>query len=132
MKIGQALCRPLLGGHSLQHWLEEDRTPKPACEMELWVQILLICSQVACILSVIALGLYIWASGTVLCWLLEGTHWVNFSGLEHVLLLSNIQGGTGLLLLYHVTFVCFGFGERWPIDGSLDYCTTMHLEQYCQ
>ena len=23
-------------------------------------------------------------------------------------------------------------GERWPMDGSLDYWTTMQLEQHCQ
>ncbi|KAF6130994.1 hypothetical protein HJG60_007915 [Phyllostomus discolor] len=23
-------------------------------------------------------------------------------------------------------------GERWPMDDSLDYCTIMQLEQYCQ
>ena len=50
------------GEHNLQHWLSEDRTPKPACEMKLQVQILLICSQFACILSVTALSLYICAN----------------------------------------------------------------------
>ena len=24
------------------------------------------------------------------------------------------------------------YGERWPMDGSLDYYTIMQLEQYCQ
>ena len=47
------------GGHNLQHQFGKDRTPKPACEKELWIQILFLCSQVACTLSVLVFGLYV-------------------------------------------------------------------------
>ena len=62
MWLGLAKEHPWSGGHSLQYLFAEDRTPKPACEKELWVQVLLICSQVACTLSVIVFSLYVWAN----------------------------------------------------------------------
>ena len=62
MWLGFGKEHPWFGGHNLQHWFEEDRTPKPACEMELWVQILLMYSKFACVLLVIALSMYIQAT----------------------------------------------------------------------
>ena len=50
----------VVSGHSLKATIcsiswPKIGPPKPACQMELRVQVLLICSQFACILSVIAL-----------------------------------------------------------------------------
>lgn len=59
---------PWFGGHTgphtwyLQNHLAENRTWKPACEVEVWARVLLMCSQFACILLVIALGLGVWAN----------------------------------------------------------------------
>lgn len=41
-----------------EHQVAEEETPKPAWEMKLWVQVLLVCSQLANTYLVIACGLY--------------------------------------------------------------------------
>ena len=130
MWLGFGKEHPWFGGHNLQHWFEEDRTPKPACEMELWVQVLFICSQAACILSVIVIGLYVWAK--------KGNS-VLAPGES---LLGRILADWGMYCHYPMpkeVLICYcntvwpmyvlDCEERWPMDGSLDSCTVMQLEQ---
>lgn len=124
VKTGQG--REITWGYCLWDWLAKDLLVVFVWIMELWVQVLLICSQSACILSVIALGLYVQANRGCS---LEGAHWVGFWWTRECTAIIQCPKRHWFIIVILCSLYMF-----WVVrmDGSLDYCTTMWLEWYCQ
>lgn len=102
--------------------------------MELEDQVLLICSQFDWISLVITVGL-IYLQANRGCGVLAP----GGSPLSRILASWSMYSHYPMSkeqLVYYCNIVCPMFildhGEKWPLDGSLNYYTTMQLEQYCQ
>ena len=125
---------PWVGGHDLQHQLAEDETSKPTCEMELWLQVLFICSQFAWgLVMLIIMGLYVWAirgcsvlttGVSPLCRI--STDWTMYS--YYPMCKEELDFCCNTVWSMYI----LDYGEKWPITGSLNCCTIMKLEHHCQ